>query len=359
MKLRIDLHLGLVVAGVLACQNGGGDDTGTAAGSTSGLTAPTTTVTPTTGETTGTTGETTGTTTNVGGTGSTGAEATSEPGTTTTTEPGTTTQGVETQGTTDGASSTTEMSASTGDSTEGGSSTGEPPPPSDIEVVITADNAYSFAYGTESDVAKFFGGVEATTAGEIFNCGEGPEKYVVPAADALNATYLYIIAWDDSSVTNGVLARFRRKGGGGGFGEDVFTGTKGWQACATGVQYNVGTGGPTLAVINEYINKCNAGMLDPNTTSGGWVDEVGTPIGAVAFGEDNTTPYDGGPKAGNEFPLVCPMDMPAEARWMWFNWDPANVKPPQSPFIFPGGGPNPYHQFLLFRFAAELVPDPQ
>jgi hypothetical protein len=96
----------------------------------------------------------------------------------------------------------------------------------------------------------------------------------------------------------------------------------------------------------------------PNTTSGGWVDEIGTPIGAVAFGEDNTTPYNGGPKAGNEFPLVCPADMPAEARWMWFNWDPANVVPPKSPFLFPGGQ-NPYHQFLLFRFAAELVPEPQ
>ena len=48
---------------------------------------------------------------------------------------------------------------------------------------------------------------------------------------------------------------------------------------------------------------------------------------AVAFGEDNTTPYDGGPKAGNEFPLVCPMDMPAEARWMWFDPAPGNPAP--------------------------------
>ena len=43
---------------------------------------------------------------------------------------------------------------------------------------------------------------------------------------------------------------------------------------------------------------------------------------------------------------------------MWFNWDPAKVVPPQSAFLFPGGA-NPYHQFLLFRFAAELVPEPQ
>jgi hypothetical protein len=54
------------------------------------------------------------------------------------------------------------------------------------------------------------------------------------------------------------------------------------------------------------------------------------------------------------------MDMPAEARWMWFNWDPANIVwPQQSPFLWPGGGGNPDHQFLIFRLAADLLPEPQ
>jgi hypothetical protein len=189
--------------------------------------------------------------------------------------------------------------------TDADTSTGEPVI-LDIDVVITADNAYSFAYGTIGNIAKFFGGVEAVTAGQIFNCGEGPEKYVVPGADAQNATHLYIIAWDDSAVTNGVLARFRRTDGGQGFGEDVYTGYKGWQACATGLKYSVGQGGPTLAVINEYIVKCNDGDLDPNTSSGGWVDEIGTNLGAVAFGEDNTTPYDGGPQGRQRVPARLP-----------------------------------------------------
>lgn len=343
--------LAVLVAG---CQSGGGREMMTASG-TGSATEP-----ATTGSASNTDGSPTGTTapTSTDATGNSGATAMASTG------QADTTQGVETVATsltTDttvadtGTGDTT--AATLGDTTAGGSSTGAPPP-SDIEVVITADNAYGFAYGTEQSISKFFGGIENTTAGQIFNCGEGPELYTVPAADAEAASYLYIIAWDDSAVTNGVLARFRRKDGGGGFGEDVFTGTKGWQACATGLQYQIGSGGPDLATINSYIAKCGAGDLDPNTTSGGWVDEVGTAIGAVAFGEDNTTPYDGGPKAGNEFPLVCPRDMPAEARWMWFNWDPANVVPPQSAFLFPGGQ-NPYHQFLLFRFAAELVPEPQ
>ncbi|MFZ6183099.1 hypothetical protein ACOXH8_30480 [Nannocystis pusilla] len=332
---------------------------------TGAATEPTTgNVNPTT--TTQSTDDPTGGTSTVGteGTGLTTTDATStttqgvdtttsDTTTTSTSEPGTTTS------TTDATSTTTtttgETTTTTGETTE---TTGEPEPASDIEIVITADNAYGFAYGTDDNISMYWGGIENTTAGQIFNCGEGPEKYVVPYEEADNASFLYVIAWADSSTTQGVLARFRRKDGGGNFGEDVFTGTEGWEVCATGVDYQPGSGGPSLQVINDHIVKCNQGALDPNTTSVGWVDEVGTQYGAVAFGEPNTTPYNGGPMAGNEFPLVCPMDMPEEAKWMWFNWDPPNVKPPQSPFLWPGGGGNPDHQYLIFRFAADLVPIP-
>ena len=348
-RLRLDLPALVATLAVVlsACAGDDSGDTGTASATTS--------ASATTATSTGSSGSVTDTTTTDGsgsGSSSSGGEVT---GNTTTT--GGETTGEEPVGTTaDTSTGGTTTTGTTTDTTDG--TTTEAMPASDIDVVITADNAYSFAYGTEQSIAKFFGGVEAKTAAEIFNCGVGPEKYTVPAADADNASFLYIIAWDDSAVTNGVLASFRRTDGGQGFGEQVFTGTPGWEACATGLKYEVGTGGPSLDVINEYIGKCNAGDLDPNTSSGGWVDEVGTELGAVAFGEDNTTPYDGGPKAGNEFPLVCPADMPAEAHWMWFNWDPENVVPPQSAFMFPGGQ-NPYHQFLLFRLAAELVPEPQ
>ena len=357
----------MVVVSLLApaCENGGGTSTGTATDST---TATGTVTDPTTGNVAPTTTQSTDEPTV--GTGTVGTDSTA----TTTPEPtSTTTQGVDTTAADTTTTSTSEppetttttgettTTTTTGDTTssstgEGTSTTGEPA--SDIEIVITADNAYGFAYGTEDDISMYWGGIENTTAGQIFNCGEGPELYVVPAEEADNASFLYVIAWADSSVTQGVLARFRRKDGGGNFGEDVFTGTEGWEVCATGVDYQPGGGGPTLQVINDHIGKCNAGALDPNTTSVGWVDEIGTQYGAVAFGEDNTTPYNGGPMAGNEFPLVCPMDMPAEAKWMWFNWDPPNVKPPQSPFLWPGGGTNPDHQYLIFRFAADLVPIP-
>ncbi|MFV8749762.1 hypothetical protein ACNOYE_04335 [Nannocystaceae bacterium ST9] len=270
---------------------------------------------------------------------------------------GTTDTGTSDTSTTDtGTSDTGTTDTST---TDTGTETGMVEP-SDIEVVITADNAYGFGYGSIDLIDNYYGGIENTTAGQIFNCGEGPELYMIPADVAESATHLYIVAWADSSVTQGVLGRFRRLGGFGGFGEAVLTGDPGWEVCATGIDYQPGSGGPPLMQVNQLIGSCNADALNPATTSVGWVDEVGTQFGAVAVGEDNTTPYNGGPQAGNEFPLTCQMDMPPETHWMWFNWDPQNVIWPQtSPFLWPGGNGNPDHQFLIFRLAAELIPEPQ
>ncbi|HEY0137034.1 MAG TPA: hypothetical protein VGB85_23285 [Nannocystis sp.] len=338
-----------------ACPGDGGTgDTG----STGSTITSASTVEPTSTPTTGT-GATDTSATDTSATDGTATQATGDATTLPATDTSaTTTDGLDTGSTGATGTSGTTTDASTTDASTTETGTTGPQEASEIEVVITADNAYGFAYGTETDIAKYYGGLEAVTAGQIFNCGEGPETYVIPAQEAEGATHLYIIAWADSAVTQGVLARFRRLGGGGGFGEDVFTGTKGWEVCATGIDYEPGDGGPPLAQINEYIGKCNGGLLDPNTTSVGWVDEIGTQYGSVAFGEDNTTPYEGGsPQPGNEFQLVCPDVMPAEAHWMWFNW--ANLKPPESPFLWPGEDGNPDHQFLIFRLAAELLPEPQ
>ena len=42
------------------------------------------------------------------------------------------------------------------------------PPPPDVHVVITADNAYSFGYGDVTGVATYIPGTRAITAGQIF-----------------------------------------------------------------------------------------------------------------------------------------------------------------------------------------------
>jgi len=289
---------------------------------------------------------------------------------------GTTTTATTTASTTSGSTSVATSNGSTGplDGSSTGMGSGGPPKldvgtipdtsdppliPTDIDVVLTADNAYAFGYGSENEMLSYFGGVTATLASQIFNCGDGPESYLVPAEDV--AEYLYIVAYGDTATTQGVIGQFRRVADkpGGMDGDVLYTGDMDFEVCATGVDYNGGDPPPTLEVINQQITLCNSGMTDPTTTSGGWVDTVGTDIGALAVGETNQTPYAGGPQPGNEFPLVCQSLVDEEAQWMWFNWDPNNIVwPAQSPFIYPGGGGNPMHDFMIFRLASEAVPPP-
>lgn len=237
--------------------------------------------------------------------------------------------------------------------------TPDPPlPATDIEVVITADNAYAFGYGSVDQMSNYFGGVAATLASQIFSCATGPETYIVPAMDT--AEYLYIVSYADNATTQGVIGQFRRVNMDGTYGDVVYTGDMDWEVCATGIDYGSGDPTPPLMVVNEQIALCNMGNTDPATTSQGWVDVVGTDLGALAVGEENMTGYaGGGPQPGNEFPLVCQSLVDPEARWMWFNWDPANIVwPAQSPFIYPGGAGNPMHDFMIFRLASDAVPPP-
>jgi len=222
------------------------------------------------------------------------------------------------------------------------------PPPADVEVKITGDNGYGFGYGTSAGLANYFGGEEATTAGQIFNCSEGPETYLVPGEDANAGGYLYIVAWADKSTSQGVLGQFRRVGS----DEVTYTGTDEWEVCATGIDYQPGSGGPDLQIVNDSIAECNAGAGSPVTTSAGWVDATGSAVGRLQTGEDNTTPRTT-PVPGNEFPITCGID--DAARWMWYAWDIEMVWPMESPFLWPGGSDNTDKQFLIFRLGADFV----
>lgn len=233
---------------------------------------------------------------------------------------------------------------------EGGADSGEEMPdlPSEVNVIITADNAYGFGYGTKTKLANYFGGVENRESGDIFDCpvGNGPEQYVVPAEDANAGGYLYIIGYADKSTTQGVIAKFFREGA-----QPVYTGTSKWEVCATGEDYDPGSGGPSRVTIDEYIEKCNGAELDPKNSSVGWVNATGTDHGKVAIGEDNSTTRDA-PTPGNEFLVAC--DIEPSARWMWFDWLAARKE--GSPFIWPGDGANPTKDFLIFRLGADQIP---
>jgi hypothetical protein len=228
------------------------------------------------------------------------------------------------------------------------------PPPGDVHVVITADNAYSFAYGSESTIDTFIRGSRAALAGEIFNCpvGNGPEAYTVPAASAPPGAYLYIVTWDDLSVTQGVLGEFERDG------SVVYTGDARFEVCATGLDYSVASAGidpiagPTQAVVAAEIARCNAGTGDAATTSQGWVDLAGPvttgALGTLAVGEANdATP-------GGDFPTVCQGDattpgVDAAAQWMWY------APPGFTGSPFHSTGTNSFKAFLIFRLPADEI----
>lgn len=223
-------------------------------------------------------------------------------------------------------------------------------PATDVHVVITADNAYSFGYGDASGITHFTQGSRAQTAGEIFNCGEGPEEYVVPASDAPPSAYLYVVTWDDLAVTQGVLGQFARVGA-----PPLYTGDARFEVCATGVDLSASQTGPTQAEINAQIALCNAGSGDPSTTSAGWVDGAGAvtagAIGTLAVGEAND------PAPGGTFPPTCPTGVappgvpsidPA-AQWMWYQ--PGGVADP-----FHSTGANTFRAYLVFRVAAHELP---
>jgi hypothetical protein len=231
-----------------------------------------------------------------------------------------------------------------------GGSQGAGSPGTPVDVIITSDNAYGFGYGDANKLLNYFGGVENLLADEIFDCpvGHGPEHYTVEAASANAGSYLYIVSYADKSYTQGTIAQFSRQGG-----PPVFTGAGEWRVCATGKDYDLGAGGPSIATINEEIVNCNKGTGDPATTSGGWVGTTPGPGGQLSIGEDNTTPRGMSPVPGNEFPIVCEID--GAARWMWFDW---GVPAGQSAFIWPGGTGNPDKEFLIFRLGAEYVPEP-
>jgi len=219
---------------------------------------------------------------------------------------------------------------------------------SPVNVIITADNAYGFGYGSSAAMANYFGGVENPASQQIFSCETGPEKYTVPAADANVGSYLYIVSYADTSTTQGVIAQFFRKGG-----PPVYTGSGQWEVCATGVDFDLGAGGPKLAQINEQLVRCNGGDTDLATTSGGWRRSTDSPGGKLAIGEDNATPR-GSPAPGNEFQVACGID--AAARWMWYDWEAGRQS--GSPFIYPreeNAARNPMKDFMIFRLAAQLV----
>jgi hypothetical protein len=147
-----------------------------------------------------------------------------------------------------------------------------------------------------------------------------------------------------------VLAQFKRDSG------TVLTGDSRFEVCATGIDYSSGTNaqtGPTQAVINDEITRCNDATGAPSTTSKGWVSTTGATtagaLGQLAVGEANDD------QAGT-FPLVCQPGQTASpgiesaAKWMWY--DPMDGGAGDA---FHSSGTNRFKAFLIFRLSAGAI----
>ena len=226
-------------------------------------------------------------------------------------------------------------------------------PLGDVDAVVTCDNAYGFGWGDSTKIGTYNTAPASILAGDIFNCGTGPEGYTIPAAQAPANSYLYAIAWADHSVTQGLLGQFKRAGA-----QPLYTGDAKWEVCATGIDYNTSDPsqkmGPPIAEINTEIAKCNSGTGSKATSSAGWVNSAGAltagAIGKLAIGQDNSVAYN------PDFPIVCPSGganpgIDKKAQWMWYSASGSNA-------AFHFSSLSESRPFLIFRLAAKALPPP-
>lgn len=219
-----------------------------------------------------------------------------------------------------------------------------------VRALITSDNSYRFGYGNGLAMTPQ-AAVNAATAAQIFGCASGAETYEVLVPEH---GILYVAAWSDDGVTQGVLAQFNKYMPGGILswwspGAKVFSGDPRWEVFATGIDYD-GLPGPSLELINEQIGLANANAGGPGT-SHGWVDVDGPrcggwdpDVGILAVGEmnDDATP-DG--DCDNAFPKACKLNPQAE--WMWYD-----ALQGECPFT----ESTPAVEFLIFRLCVQELP---
>ncbi len=184
-----------------------------------------------------------------------------------------------------------------------------------VEVTITADNHY----------ALFTGDVDGNALTLIGNnelgAGGSPGTYNWSLAESFSFDtdddYIYIVAWSDDYVAQGVLAAF------GIDGTSVLSGDSAWEVFATHLDIDDGAAVPATAAVGAQISLANS--------SNGWEP---TAVGGL----NGVAPW--GTIAGID----------AAARWMW------RLAPDQTDAFAPG---HDHGEYLIFRLPIGTdVPEP-
>lgn len=184
-----------------------------------------------------------------------------------------------------------------------------------VEVTLTADNHYALFTGDED-------GITLTLIGNNeLGAGGGPGTYNWSLAESYSFDtdddYIYIVAWSDDHVAQGVLAAFTIDG------TPVLSGDPAWEVFATDLDLDDGSAVPASAAVGAQISLANS--------SNGW-----------------ETPALGGTNGVAPWGTIAGID--SAARWMW------RLAPDQIDAFAPG---NDHGEYLIFRLPlGGEVPEP-
>jgi hypothetical protein len=127
--------------------------------------------------------------------------------------------------------------------------------PVNVDVTLTADNAYAIYSGNETSIYDFHGTAFNVSAGQI----SIPETYNFSVDDG---DIIYVVAWSDDATAQGLLAEFNIDG------TILTTANSQWEVMATGIDLDIFDPAPTMSELTTQINLANAGAVP----SGGWVN---------------------------------------------------------------------------------------
>ncbi|TVQ30433.1 MAG: hypothetical protein EA376_12900 [Phycisphaeraceae bacterium] len=187
-----------------------------------------------------------------------------------------------------------------------------------FDVIVTADNQYGLYTGTETSADVYIGGAFNTLASGIVS----PESYNLTLP---NDGYIYITAWADRAVFQGLMARFDSSLG------TFYAGQEGWEVTATGLSRPNGAPPVPESDLTTQILLANAGM----NPAGGWVEPHLGPLNS-----DLTI-----------WPFMIGGGMGPDANWTWY--DSGNDPSPNAPYV----NGFDHEEYLIFRLPVN-VPTP-
>jgi hypothetical protein len=125
-----------------------------------------------------------------------------------------------------------------------------PPAVGNTTAIITADNHYTLYTGTDSALS-FIGRNELNAGGT-----PGTYNWSVPETHTFNTgPKIFIAAWSDDAVAQGVLAQITGPGG------TYNSGDARWEVFCTGINLGDGDASPSTALMATQIAIANAGNL--------------------------------------------------------------------------------------------------